>query len=40
VKYRCHLTKCEKDHDLGRKSRIGAGNTCYLSVQNVACTHL
>jgi len=33
------LTKIE-DHDLGKKCKIGSGNTCYHSVQNVACTHL
>jgi len=32
--------KCEKDHDLGKKSRLASGNTCYHSVHNVACTHL
>jgi hypothetical protein len=30
----------EKDLDLGKASRIVAGNTCCYSVQNVACTHL
>jgi len=32
--------KFEKDHDLGKESRIGSGYTCCHSVRNVACTHL
>jgi len=32
--------KFEKDHGLEKESRLRSGNTCYHSVQNVACTEL
>jgi hypothetical protein len=40
LRYILILTECEKDDDFVRKGRIGADNTCYLSIQKAACTHL
>ena len=28
------MTNFEEDHDIGKMSRVGSGNTCYHSVQN------
>jgi len=34
------MMKFWKDRDIGKESRIGSGNTCCHSVQNLTCTHL